>query len=419
MIEIKPKNITDQTVTVPGSKSYTHRIMIATALAGGTGTITNALDSEDTRHTRKGLQQLGVSMQTREGSITVQGTWGRLAPCAEPIYLGNSGTSMRLITALAALGTGTYTITGTDRMQERPIQDLLDSLGQVGIDARSVRGNGCPPVTIRADSIKGGRLTVNCGTSSQFLSALLVIAPYTQEGFDIIVTHGPVSRPYVDMTIQVMERLGVHVDREGYRRFRVSGNQTYQAMDFRVEPDASQAGYFWAAAAISRAEIIVAGINKGSRQGDHRFSQVLAEMGCRVRECAGGTAVRGAKLRGIKVDMSSMPDMVPTLAVVAAFSEGVTEIHNIAHLKAKESDRMAAVAHELAKMGITVTCTDRNMLVTGGRPRGAVIDTYDDHRMAMSFALAGLRVPGVYIRNPDCVRKSFPGFWQVFCDLAD
>ncbi|MFC1857495.1 3-phosphoshikimate 1-carboxyvinyltransferase [Thermodesulfobacteriota bacterium] len=414
MKEIKPQKLRDAEVIVPGSKSYTHRILIAAGLSDGICTIKNPLKSEDTLLTMEALKRFGINIDEENNGFFVHGKKGRLAPPKETIFLGNSGTSMRLLTAVASLGDGLYTLTGTERMQERPIQDLLDGLKQIGVFARSVRENGCPPVVIPGGNLKGGPVKLNCKISSQFLSALLLIAPYAREGLDITVVEGPVSRPYVDMTVAVMEKLGVSVLREGYKKFTVRGSQTYRAGSYTVEPDCSQAGYFWAAAAITGNSVKVKGILSDSRQGDIRFVDLLQKMGCRISRESDGIKITGGPLRSVEADMADMPDLVPTLSMVAAFAKGTTVITNVAHLKAKESDRLTAVANELSKMGIDAVCTGSGLQIHGGRPHGAAIETYGDHRIAMSFAIAGLVVPGVVIKDEQVVGKSFPTFWDVF-----
>lgn len=417
MIEIKPGHVKNTTVCVPGSKSYTHRMLIAAALADGACEVRNPLHSEDTLITRRCLSEMGVSIEEARDHLRIQGTSGRLRSPENPVDLGNSGTSMRLMAAVAALGQGVCVLTGSQRMQQRPIQDLLVGLNQMGVGARSVNADGCPPIEVTGGGLKGGSVTIDCRISSQYLSALLMIAPFAKETVTITVSGGLVSRPYVDMTIAVMEEFGIAVDRNGYERFVVTGGQAYRAGDHAVEPDCSQAGYFWAAAAISGAGVTVAGTSKTSLQGDVRFAECLAAMGCRVAEHGGGIEVSGGPLTGVIVDMADMPDMVPTLAVVAAFAHGATVIENVAHLRAKESDRLGAVAAELMKMGIEADCTDSGLRIVGGHPQGAAIDTYDDHRIAMSFALAGLKVPGIKIKDETCVKKSFPNFWEVFKSL--
>lgn len=419
MIEIKPGPIKDRSVSVPGSKSYTHRTLIAAALADGSCELDNCLDSEDTRFTRQALSQMGVKLADQNGKTLVYGRGGELARPEEPIYLGNSGTSMRLLAGLAALGKGTYTLTGNERMCRRPLADLLAALNQLGCEARSTGNTGCPPVLINGSKSRGGRVDLKCDLSSQFLSALLLMAPYLDQGLDIKVTAGPVSKPYIDMTVDIMNNFGVAVTREGYRRFVVAGGQLYRPGSYRVEPDASQAGYFWAAAAITGATVKVLGIDSRSRQGDARFVEVLEAMGCRVSSEADGIAVTGGPLVSVEVDMSDMPDMVPTLAVVAAYARGATIIRNVAHLKDKESDRLAVTASSLSSMGITAVGDNTGLTIIGGRPAGADIDPRDDHRIAMSFAVAGLVTPGVRIAEEQCVAKSFPGFWEVFESLYE
>jgi 3-phosphoshikimate 1-carboxyvinyltransferase len=426
MIEIKPRKQIQAVISVPGSKSYTHRMLIASALSDGLCEIGNVLRSEDTLLTLDALRHFGVKIASEKNSVLVRGTKGLLAPCDAPIYLGNSGTSMRLLTAVAALGKGTYTLTGTERMCERPVRDLLDALNQIGVSARSLNSNGCPPLEVSGGKIKGGHVSLRCNISSQYLSALLLIAPYTQEGLDITVTEGPVSKPYIDMTTAAMERLGVEVKREGYECFRIAGNQVYKAGSYTVEADGSNASYFWAAAAVTGGSVKVKGISNDSHQGDIRLTELFEAMGCRVQQETDGLRVSGRTdadglplLSAVEADMADMPDVVPTLAVVAAFAKGTTVIKNVAHLKAKESDRLAAVATELSKMGVEAVCTDSGLIIKGGKPHGAEIDTYNDHRIAMCFAVAGLAVPGVFIRDETCVEKSFPNFWEAFAQLRN
>ncbi|MGD8952545.1 MAG: 3-phosphoshikimate 1-carboxyvinyltransferase, partial [Desulfobacterales bacterium] len=371
MIEIKPGHVEDTTVCVPGSKSYTHRMLIAAALSDGACEVRNPLNSEDTLITRRCLSEMGVSIEETPDHLQIQGTSGRLRSPENPVDLGNSGTSMRLMAAVAALGQGVCVLTGSPRMQKRPIQDLLVGLNQLGVGARSVNDDGCPPIEVTGGGLKGGSVAIDCRISSQYLSALLMIAPFAKETVTIEVSGGLVSRPYVDMTIAVMEAFGITLHRNGYERFVVTGGQAYRAGKHAVEPDCSQAGYFWAAAAISGAGVTVAGTSKTSLQGDVRFTECLAAMGCRVLEDSDGIKVTGGPLTGVIVDMADMPDMVPTLAVVAAFARGTTVIENVAHLRAKESDRLGAVAAELTKMGIEADCVGSGLRIVGGNPQGA------------------------------------------------
>lgn len=416
-MKIQPHPLETSHVSVPGSKSFSHRFLMAAALSDGDCIIENCLISEDTLLTMDALRQMGVKIGVEGTRVQVKGKKGRFSACQKPVFLGNSGTSLRFVCALAALGEGLYTITGTERMQERPIQDLLDGLVKIQVPAKSVNGNGCPPVIIEGGKRIGGATELRCGKSSQYLSAMLLIAPCTQSGIEIQVTEGPVSKPYVDMTRYVMQQFGIQMEREAYEKFSVAGCQTYRHGVHTVEPDCSQAGYFWAAAAITGGDVIVKGTRLDMQQGDVGMVRLLESMGCRIMEARDGVHVVGGDLCAIEADMSDMPDMVPTIAVVSAFARGKTLIKNVSHLKIKESNRIEAVVRELNKMGIKALATDDGLMVEGGKPHGAVIDTYNDHRIAMSFAVAGLVVPGMDIRNPGCVEKSFPNFWEVFDSL--
>ncbi len=418
MAEIIPRIINRCEVNVPGSKSYTHRLLIASALSDGICALKNCLRSEDTLLTLEALRKMGVGIDDFKTELAIQGTRGILKACNEPVFLGNSGTSMRLLTGVAALGNGEYTLTGTSRMSERPIEDLLDGLKSLGVAAKSVNNNGCPPVVIKGGEITGGGVKLRCNLSSQFLSSILLIAPYTKRGVEIEVIEGPVSKPYIDMTVDIMAKFGVDIKRDGYLKFDIEGNRCYRAGNHYVEPDCSQAGYFWAAAAVTGSEIKVKGITKESRQGDLNLTGLLERMGCEIVFEKDGISVKGRPLYGIEADMADMPDMVPTLAVVASFANGTTVIRNVGHLKEKESDRLSAVVNELSKTGIDAKCTGKDLVIKGGAHRSAEIETYNDHRIAMSFAIAGLKVPGIFIKDEKCVEKSFPDFWKVLETLG-
>ena len=336
-MKIQPHPLGMHHVSVPGSKSLSHRFLMAAALSDGDCIIKNCLISEDTLLTMGALRQLGVSIRVEGEQIQVKGKNGRFDACQEPVYLGNSGKSLRFVCALAALGQGQYTITGTQRMQERPVQDLLDGLEMIQVPAKSVNANGCPPVTIHSGNRMGGRAKLRCAKSSQYLSAMLLIAPCTQAGIEIQVTEGPVSKPYVDLTRDVMQQFGIQVEQTGYETFSIAGGQTYAHGVHTVEPDCSQASYFWAAAALTRGDVKVKGTYLNMRQGDVGVVRLLESMGCRIVEEEDGVRVAGGDLCAIETYMSDMPDMVPTIAVVAAFARGKTLIKNVSHLKIKES----------------------------------------------------------------------------------
>ena len=290
---------------------------------------------------------------------------------------------------------------------------MLEALRQVGVQAVSDKGDGCPPVTVTG-GLTGGRASLSGSISSQYLSALLFIGPLAPKGLKIDITGSLVSRPYVDLTLEVLSDFGISFYREGYRYFELPGGQCYLPQDYAIEADASSASYFWAAAALTGGRVTITNLSLESSQGDAAFPAVLGRMGCAVESTPAGLTVQGGELRGVEVDMATMPDLVPTLAVLAAFATGDTVITGVAHLRHKESDRLAAVAAELGKLGIEARETADGLVIRGGTPKGAVIHTYNDHRIAMSFAVAGLKTPGVSITDPDCVAKSFPDFWEFF-----
>lgn len=414
--QIQPFKPVQATLTLPGSKSYTHRALVAASLAVGDSLLTNPLRSEDTELTARALAQLGAGIDWQGAAVRVRGVGGRWLPVSEPLHLGNSGTSMRFLTALAALRPGPYVLTGAPRLCQRPMDELLQALGQLGVSAISQKGDGCPPVVVQG-GLRGGWAVLSGGISSQYLSALLFISPLAPEGVEIEVTGELVSRPYVDLTLEVMGAFGVSYYRRGYSYFRVTGGQRYLPREYAIEADASSASYFWAAAAVTGGRVTIANLKPDSCQGDAAFPEVLARMGCVVAGTGAGLAVRGGPLSGIQVDMSALPDLVPTLAVVAAFAQGETILTGVGHLRHKESDRLAAVAAELRKMGIAARETPDGLIIPGGEPHAALIDPHQDHRLAMSFAVAGLKVPGVVIDDPGCVAKSFPDFWDYFDKL--
>jgi len=411
--EVKPHGPIEATLTLPGSKSYTHRALMAAALATGDSVLVNALKAEDTELTAQALAQLGAGIDWQGTTIQVTGRGGRWRRVAEPIYLGNSGTSMRFLTALVALGVGEYRLTGTERLCQRPLGELLDALGQVGVQAKSENGDGCPPVRVTG-GLTGGHARLSGSISSQYLSALLFIGPLAPSGLEIEITGDLVSKPYVDLTLEVLSDFGISYYRQGHQFFQLPGGQCYLPQNYVIEADASSASYFWAAAALTRGRVTITNLSLESSQGDAAFPHVLERLGCTLSESPQGLTLQGGPLQGIAVDMATMPDLVPTLAVLAAFARGETVITGVAHLRHKESDRLAAVATELTKLGIEAKETADGLSIRGGEPRGDVIETYNDHRIAMSFAVAGLKAPGMVITDPDCVAKSFPDFWKFF-----
>ena len=413
---LQPIAAPDHTVTVPGSRSLTNRALVCGALADGTSRLRGWVACDDSEAMIGGLGRLGVEIEEHEGDLLVRGVGGRFAIPLHPIDCRASGTTMRFLTACAALVPGRVVLDGSDRMRQRPIQDLVDALAAIGMRGRTVAGH--PPVTVHGGRLPGGELAVDATRSSQFLSALLLVAPLADEPVVITATE-IVSRPYVDMTLDTMAAFGISVDRVTGNRFRVTP-QRYRARSYAVEPDASSATYFFAAAAVTGGRVRVEGLTPASSQADVRFVEVLERMGCGVERGLGWISVRGPRyLHGIDIDMNSMPDAAITLAVVACFAQGETTIRNVGHWKHKESDRMAALRTELRKLGAEVTTSDDEMLI---RPPSEVVGTrirtYDDHRIAMSFAVAGLQAGGIVIEDPDCVAKTFPDFFERLASLG-
>ncbi len=402
-------------VNIPGSKSISHRVMICASLASGKSQIYNLLASEDINHTMSALGKMGAQIQKKEkGLIEVTGFNGKPQAFFDPIYLGNSGTSMRLLAGVAALGSSQYTLTGDKRMQQRPMGDLLNALKMAGIYAVSKHGNNAPPIIIKGGLQKEGKISIDCSQSSQYLSSLLMMGAFFKQGLAISLPTSPVSTPYIDLTMDIMKKFGVHAQRVSDLEYHVSGCQKYSPSKITIEPDISNASYFWAAGAVTQKMVKVANITIDSLQGDLRFLNILEQMGCFIEFDADGAGVKGDDLKAVEVDMSDIPDVVPTLAVIAAFAKGKTIIKNIAHLREKECDRIDAVVSQLNKMGIKSEQGEAWLSVKGGKPKGAFIETFNDHRIAMAFSIAGLKVQGIKIENPGCVKKSFPTFWEIF-----
>ncbi len=420
MIEIKSVDKVNATVRVPGSKSYTNRALIVASLATGESTIKNALLSEDTRIMISCLNEIGVDVGSipEENALIVKGCEGTIPVEKAMLYAGNAGTVVRFMTAALTLGNGQFEIDGIERMRKRPIAQLIDALNRLGADVVSKEGTGCPPVLIKASGLMGGRVEISGNVSSQYISAILLAAPYASSDVRIVVIDDLVSKNYVDMTIDVMSKFGVGVERDSYKEFCVKSGQNYKGCEYMVEPDASGASYFFAAAAITGGRVRVEGLGEDSLQGDAKFVDILREMGCSVRKSSDWLEVEGGTLRGVDVDMNDTPDVVQTLASVAVFAEGNTRIRNVRNLRYKETDRIAAVVNELKKVGVEVKEFDDGIEINPSPPHSAEISTYNDHRMAMSFALIGLRVKGIKIKNPECVEKTFPDFFERLQQLC-
>jgi 3-phosphoshikimate 1-carboxyvinyltransferase len=418
------------TVRLPGSKSITNRALLMASLARGSTTLRNPLDCDDSRYLTGALARLGVEVKPfADGSVIILGAGGPYAVREGDFQLGNAGTALRFLTAALAATGGRYTVDGDRRMRERPIADLVRALSSLGADIHAP--TGCPPVRIGPRPLVGGRVDIPGSTSSQFISAILMAAPLAERRVEVRVTGELVSRPYIDLTIQGMREFGAKVfadDRraDGQPVFEVVPGRPYRGREYIIEGDASTASYFYAAAALSGATVRVEGVGKESPQGDARAADVLAAMGCRVKKERDAITVAGGGglLRKVDWNCSDIPDVVPTLAVVALFAHGRTRLRGVAHLRHKESDRIASVASELRKLGGQVRELPDGLEIEGSLGPGpsalreAVIDPWGDHRVAMAFAVAGLAVPGITIRDPQVVAKSFPGFFGALRSIG-
>jgi 3-phosphoshikimate 1-carboxyvinyltransferase len=419
------------TVRVPGSKSLTNRALLIASLANGTTRLTNALFSDDSRYFAKALQTLGFDLQLDEvnSSITVTGLGGKIPANKAELFIGNAGTAARFLSAFLTLGNGEYILDGEPRMRERPIGDLVDALEQLGATITTIDGGPqtissavhspwseiYPPVKIIANGLPGGKTKIAGDISSQFLSALLMVAPYAQSPIEITLTTELNSKPYVDMTISIMKDFGVEVERNEYSRFTIHPASYLPITNYSIESDASAASYFFAAPVICGGTVKVENSSRKSVQGDIAFLDVLKQMGCTVTETDNSITVHGpSSIVGIDVDMRDIPDTAQTLAAIAPFADSPTRIRGIASARVKETDRVHATCTELNRLGVRVEEHEDGMTIHPCQTfKPSNVQTYNDHRMAMAFSLIGLRFDGVTIENPSCVSKTFPNFFEV------
>lgn len=418
-LQIKPCGPLQGKIQPPGSKSITNRALLCAALAQGPSVLRGLLNSDDTRLMIDALRQLGVVIEVDEKIATahVHGCGGEFPVKSADLFVGNSGTTIRFLAAAVSTNKGIYRLDGVPRMRQRPIGAMVFALRQLGVEARAHDQDQFPPLVISTIGWRGRKVLVSGSESSQFVSGLLLAAPYATQTTTIEVTGPLVSLPYVTMTLGVMRQFGASIAVK-QQRFTVDHTQRYRGVEYQIEPDASAASYFWAAAAVTGGRVSVTGLSSGSLQGDVAFCDCLRQMGCDVRQATDQILVSApshGKLRGIEVDMNQISDTVPTLAVVALFAEGPTTIKNVAHIRHKETDRIGDLARELRKLGAEVIEQADGLVIHPGELRPAEIQTYDDHRIAMAFAVAGLRIAGIVIQDPGCTAKTYP---QFFTDLA-
>jgi len=417
-LEIGPLGrLVDADVAVPGSKSVTNRALLVAALADGVSTIKNPLFSDDPYYLLESLARLGFDVRADQeaGEVRIVGRAGGIPRGGVGVFVGNAGTVARFLPPALALGPGPYTVDGVPRMRERPIKDLVDAMRGLGAGVDYDDEDGRFPIVVRGGGLPGGRTVVRGGGSSQFVSGLLMAAPLADRAVELDV-EGRESWPYVGITLDVMRRFGVEVEASGGFAHLTVGRGPYRAGGFEVEPDASAASYFLALAAVTGGRVRVPGLGSGSSQGDLRFAGVLERMGCAVDLGKDHVEVRGPeRLRGVEVDMGAFSDTMMTLVAIAPFASSPTTITNVGHTRHQETDRLSAVATELARLGVGVEEWEDGLRISPGPLRPAVVETYGDHRMAMSFAVAGLAAPGptVTIADPGCVTKTFPGYFRA------
>src|SRR5271166_56403 len=408
-------------IRVPGSKSITNRSLLLAAMAHGRSQIEGALFSDDTRYLLGALRQLHFNISDAEdrGLVEVEGLGGVVPASAAELFVGGAGTAMRFLTGFLTLANGRFRLDGSSRMRERPLGALLEALRCLGVKARCERDNERPPIVIEpdADHFAGGSPSVDARASSQFVSALLLPAPLWQHGLRLRVS-GNAGRPFVEMTLRLMEQWGAQSKIEG-DTIIVPGRQKYHSRLFKVEPDASAASYFGAAAILCGGSVVIQNLDRRSIQGDLKFLEVLERMGAEIRWSLDAVEVVGSgKFCGIDLDMSDMPDMVPTLAAIAPFADSPTRIRKVGFIRDHESDRLAVLAAELRRLGAKVKEFADGLEIQPSKLHAASIETYDDHRIAMSFAIVGLRLPAMKIQNPSCTAKTYPLFFTHLASLG-
>ena len=422
-IELIPpnKSITG-IVEIGGSKSFTNRAIIMASLANGKSIISSLSKSEDSNTLIRAMRQLGVSItQIDKETIEIVGKGGQFLSHSCSVNVGHAGTAMRFLTALCCLVPGKIILDGSPRMRKRPIQDLVSALRQIGADITYINNDGFPPIRIQGGTIHKSSVSISGKVSSQFISALLLIAPVLKEGLEICIIDEQISKSYIDMTFDSLKSFGVKVINDNYKKYIVMPKQKFKNTQYRVEGDASGASYLFALAAISGGTVTVQNINPHSSQGDVHFVNLLEQMGCTVKKNIKQNSITVSgpkKLQAISADMSRLPDTAQTLALIAAFAKGTTHISGLSTLRIKETYRLKATKNELKKMGITSSITEDSITVQGGSPHGTTIKTYKDHRMALSFAVAGAVIHGIHIQDSDVVQKSFPNFWEKIEELG-
>jgi 3-phosphoshikimate 1-carboxyvinyltransferase len=406
---------TDIKIAAPPSKAHTLRCLIISSLANGKSTICNPLLGQDQLNVIECLKKLGVKIKHEKDKLIVYGTQGRYTPTSEGLDVGESGVGMNFLTSAACLSRTPVTITGAKRITERPVSEVVNGLRQLGCRIEYQDKEGFPPIKVYGGGIKGGSAKIKGRKTSQYFSSIVISSPYAENKVTLICIDEMTERPYLDISLQMMSEFGVEPENDGYKEITVPNDKKYSARQITIEGDYSSASFFFLAAAICKTKVTVSGLNPHTKQGDRTFLKLIEKMGCKVSPTDEGICVQGRNLHAIEQDMSNLPDLVPPLAIAAAFAEGTSKFTNIAHLRHKECDRLEVMVLQLGKMGVFARCDESSLAVEGTAGiYGARIDPHNDHRIAMSFAIAGLVTGNQVIENEMCVAKSFPDFWEKF-----
>jgi 3-phosphoshikimate 1-carboxyvinyltransferase len=412
-VVITGSKINESTFVAPPSKSYTHRAYAIASLAEGASIIRNPLRADDTDSTLDACKAFGADVKSDEERVVIKGTKGRLETPLKELYVGNSGTTLRLFTSIATLN-GRVTLSGDESIQKRPMQPLIDALMQLGVGSKSLRGDGKPPVIVEGGGIEGGVASIRGDISSQFISSLLIASPYARNPVTVELTTDLKSSPYVDVTLDIMKTFGVEVENSNYDQFRVPVG-FYRARDITIEGDYSSASYLLSLAALCKTKITVEHLPKKSVQGDTAILKILNQMGAKVKQSEGKVIVEADNLKGIDLDLGNSPDLLPTVTALACAAKGKTYIKNIEHARLKESDRVSASAREFSKFGAKIVEKKDSILIIGtDRLRGGKVNSFGDHRMVMALAILGVCAQGeTVIDNAESVSISFPGFFKA------
>lgn len=415
---MKPVNLIenkDVNVNAPSSKAHTLRALMISSLAKGQSTINYPLLGEDQLNVIKALRGLGVKIELLNGKLIINGVSGCYSPIVDKLDIGESGVGMNFLISATCLADKPVVITGTERITERPVADVVDGLRQLGCDIEYLEIKGFPPVLVKPTGIVGGQAEIKGKKTSQYFSSIAISSPYAKNDVTLKCIDSMSEKPYFDITLKMMSKFGVEVENNNYKKIKVSSGKKYCSREITIEGDYSSASFFFLAAAICKTKVTVSGLNPSSEQGDKKFLTLLEKMGCEISVFENEIRVVGKPLQAIHEDMSDIPDLVPPIAIAAAFAEGTSNFFNIGHLRHKECDRLGVMCSELQKMGVWAKCDKDSLMIEGTKKiHGSIINPHNDHRIAMSFAVAGLAVGEQAIENEKCVAKSFPDFWEKF-----